>query len=194
MKLSELLTYYRHRDNLSLENVGDYAGVSKSTVKRWESGESSNVSQARLDKLSELFGIDVNACLQGNVKPILGYVKAGYDLFANENLLGYEEVTGKEAAQGDYYLRVQGDSMTGSRIYDGDLVYVKSCSNVESGAIAVVLLEYNEVTIKKILKKENTVILMATNPTVEPRVFTRQEIEEGQMQIIGKVLHSKIRF
>ena len=84
--------------------------------------------------------------------------------------------------------------MTGSRIYDGDLVYVKSCSNVESGAIAVVLLEYNEVTIKKILKKENTVILMATNPTVEPRVFTRQEIEEGQMQIIGKVLHSKIRF
>ena len=53
MKLSELLTYYRHRDNLSLESVGDYAGVSKSTVKRWESGESSNVSQARLDKLSE---------------------------------------------------------------------------------------------------------------------------------------------
>lgn len=38
MKLSELLTYYRHRDNLSLESVGDYAGVSKSTVKRWESG------------------------------------------------------------------------------------------------------------------------------------------------------------
>ena len=120
MKLSELLTYYRHRDSLSLESVGDFVGVSKSTVKRWESGESSNVPQARLDRLSELFGIDVPACLQGHVKPILGYVKAGYDLFANENLLGYEEVSAREAAQGDYYLRVQGDSMTGSRIYDGD--------------------------------------------------------------------------
>lgn len=194
MKLSELLTYYRHRDALSLESVGDFVGVSKSTVKRWESGESSNVPQARLDRLSELFGIDVQACLQGHVKPILGYVKAGYDLFANENLLGYEEVSAREAAQGDYYLRVQGDSMTGSRIYDGDLVYVKSCSDVENGDIAVVLLNQNEVTIKKILKKEHTVILMATNPTVEPRVFTQQEIEEGQMKIIGRVLHSKIRF
>lgn len=38
MKLSELLTYYRHRDSLSLESVGDFVGVSKSTVKRWESG------------------------------------------------------------------------------------------------------------------------------------------------------------
>ena len=98
MKLSDLLTYYRHRDSLSLESVGDFVGVSKSTVKRWESGESSNVPQARLDRLSELFGIDVPACLQGHVKPILGYVKAGYDLFANENLLGYEEVSAREAA------------------------------------------------------------------------------------------------
>ena len=110
-------------------------------------------------------------------QPILGYVKAGYDLFANENLLGYEEVSAREAAQGDYYLRVQGDSMTGSRIYDGDLVYVKSCSDVENGDIAVVLLNHSEVTIKKILKKEHTVILMATNPVVEPRVFTQEEIE-----------------
>ena len=56
--------------------------------------------------------------------------------------------------------------MTGSRIYDGDLVYVKSCSDVENGDIAVVLLNHSEVTIKKILKKEHTVILMATNPVV----------------------------
>ena len=56
------------------------------------------------------------------------------------------------------------------------------------------MLNQNEVTIKKILKKEHTVILMATNPIVEPRVFTQQEIEEGQMKIIGRVLHSKIRF
>ena len=194
MKLSELLTYYRHRDSLSLESVGDFVGVSKSTVKRWESGESSNVPQARLDRLSELFGIDVPACLQGHFKPFLGYVKAGYALFANENLLGYEEGSAREAAHGDYYRRVQGDSMTGTRIYDGDLVYVKSCSDVENGDIAVVLLNHSEVTIKKILKKEHTVILMATNPVVEPRVFTQEEIEEGQLKIIGKVLHSKIRF
>lgn len=110
MKLSELIAYYRKLNNLSLEAIGDYVGVAKSTVKRWESGESKNIPEAKLEKLSELFEIDVPTFLNGQVKPILGYVKAGYDMFASENLLGYEEVTKKEAAQGDYYLKVQGDS------------------------------------------------------------------------------------
>ena len=194
MELSELLRYYRSLHNLSLEAVGDYVGVAKSTVKRWESGESRNVPEAKLEKLSELFGIDVMTYLNGQVKPILGYVKAGYDLFASENLLGYEEVTRKEALQGDYYLKVQGDSMIGSRIYDGDLVYVKSCQDVESGDIAVVMLQHSEVTIKKILKKEDALILVATNPAYEPRIFSKEEVEAGEVMIIGKVLHSKISF
>lgn len=194
MKLSELIRYYRSINGLSLEAIGDYVGVAKSTVKRWESGESKNIPEAKIEKLSELFEINVTAFLHGQVKPILGYVKAGYDLFANENLLGYEEVTMKEAKQGDYYLKVQGDSMSGSRIYDGDLVYVKSCTDVSSGDIAVVLLDQSEVTIKKIIKKEQSIILMATNPSYEPRIYTKEEVERGSLQIIGKVLHSKIQF
>lgn len=171
MKLSELIAYYRKLNNLSLEAIGDYVGVAKSTVKRWESGESKNIPEAKLEKLSELFEIDVPTFLNGQVKPILGYVKAGYDMFASENLLGYEEVTKKEAAQGDYYLKVQGDSMNGSRIHDGDLVYVKTCSDVENGDIAVVIIDQSEVTIKKILKQEHALVLMATNPAYEPRLL-----------------------
>lgn len=194
MKLCELITYYRSVNGLSLEAVGDYVGVAKSTIKRWESGESKNIPQAKLEKLSQLFDIDVNTFLNGQVKPILGYVKAGYDLFAQENLLGYEEVTKKEAAQGDYYLKVQGDSMIGSRISDGDLVYVKSCKDVENGDIGVVLIDDQEVTIKKVIKKEHSLILMATNPAYEPRIFSEEEILTRRVQIIGKVLHSKIQF
>lgn len=194
MTLSELIRYYRANEHLSLEAIGDYVGVAKSTVKRWESGESKNVPQAKLEKLSELFSINVEAYLNGQVKPILGYVKAGYDLFAQENLLGYEEVTKKEARQGDYYLKVQGDSMNGSRIFDGDLVYVKSCNDVESGDIAVVLLEQQEVTIKKVIKKADSLLLVASNPAYEPRLFHFEDVEKGHIQIIGKVLHSKIQF
>ena len=194
MKLSELIAYYRKLNNLSLEAIGDYVGVAKSTVKRWESGESKNIPEAKLEKLSELFEIDVPTFLNGQVKPILGYVKAGYDMFASENLLGYEEVTKKEAAQGDYYLKVQGDSMNGSRIHDGDLVYVKTCSDVENGDIAVVIIDQSEVTIKKILKQEHVLVLMATNPAYEPRFFDENDIRNKRVQIIGKVLHSKIQF
>lgn len=194
MKLSELITYYRARNGMSLEAIGDYVGVAKSTVKRWESGESKNIPEAKLEKLSELFDIDVITFLNGQVKPILGYVKAGYDLFASENLLGYEEVTKKEATQGDYYLKVQGNSMSGSRIHDGDLVYVKRCHDVENGDIAVILLDQNEVTIKKVLKQEHSLVLVATNPDYEPRIFNEEDIRNHRVQIIGRVLHSKIQF
>lgn len=194
MNLSQLIHYYRTTLNMSLEAVGDYVGVAKSTVKRWESGESKNIPQIKLDKLSELFGICISSCLHDQIKPILGYVKAGYDLFADENLLGYEEVTNKEATQGDYYLRVQGDSMSGSRIFDGDLVYVKTVHDVDSGDIAVILVDQQEVTIKKVIKKENSFILLATNPNYEPRIYSKQDIQMGKVQILGKVLHSKIQF
>lgn len=194
MQLHELLTYYRNKTNMSLEAIGDYVGVSKSTIKRWADGESKHIPDNKLDKLSTLFGIDVHAYLQNQVKPILGYVKAGYDLFAEENLLGYEEVSKKEVSLGDYYLKVQGDSMIGSRISDGDLVYVKSCNDVDNGEIGVVLLENNEVTIKKIIKKEDTIVLMATNPNYEPKIFTKEDYINKKLQIIGKVVHVKVYF
>lgn len=194
MQLSELIRYYRSKHGWSLEWIGDHVGVSKSTIKRWEDGESKNVPDTKLQKLSELFEIDVHAYLQGQMKPILGYVKAGYDLFAQEHLLGYEEVSISEARQGDYYLKVQGNSMSGSRIYDGDLVYVKQCQQVENGDIAVVLLDQSEVTIKKVLLKEDTLILIATNPVYDPKFYSMLDIEEHHVQIIGKVIHVKVYF
>ena len=84
--------------------------------------------------------------------------------------------------------------MIGSRIYDGDLVYVQSCSDVDSGDIGVVLLDQSEVTIKKVIKNDHSIILMATNPKYEPKIYEYDELEKGALQIIGRVLHSKIQF
>lgn len=192
MELKDIMQYYRKKNGWSLETIGDYVGVSKSTIKRWEDGESKHIPETKLAKLSELFGINVSAYMNGCIKPILGYVKAGYDLYAEENLLGYEEVSKADANLGDYYLKVQGDSMNGSKINDGDLVYVKSCQDVNSGEIAVVLIDGQEVTIKKVVKKKDTVILMASNPDYEPRIFIKDEIK--RLTIIGKILHVKVYF
>ena len=74
-------------------------------------------------------------------KPILGTAKAGYGLFAEENILGYEEVSEKDNHHGDYFLKVTGDSMSGAKIHDGDLVYVKQCSDVNSGYSRYLIVE-----------------------------------------------------
>ena len=90
------------------------------------------------------------------------------------------------AKKGDYFLRIQGDSMEGSHIYDGDLVYVQKCDVVEDGKIAVVLIG-DEATVKKVRYKKNLMILEASNPKYEPKYFTPQEIEEIPVRILGRV-------
>lgn len=110
-------------------------------------------------------------------RPILGEVKAGYNLFVEQNIIGYEAVSIEDVHKGDYFLQVAGYSMTGSRIYDGDLIYVKQCSDVENGQIAIVLID-NEVTVKKIKKDIQGIQLIATNPSYETRYYHYDELNE----------------
>ena len=121
-----------------------------------------------------------------NIKPILGQVKAGYDLWADQNIEGYIELGQVDAKRGDYFLRVVGDSMEGCHIFDGDLVFIKQCNEVMSGQIAVVMVG-EEATIKKVYYKNDLMILEAANPRYESKFFTLQEVEELPVKVIGLV-------
>ncbi len=195
MTLQELISIFRERENLSLEEVGEAAGVSKSTVSRWESGIIKKISLEKQQRLSHLFGINVPDYLDHHFfKPVIGVVKAGYDLLADQAIDGYEEVSKREYDRGDYFLRVTGDSMTGSRIYDGDLIYVKKTQAVTSGDIAVVLINGAEVTVKRVILKDDLLILEATNPDYPTRYYNAEEVSTIPIQIIGKVLNVRVDF
>lgn len=195
---TEILRQRKEQLGLTVEDLMREVGVSRATLFRWLAGTTTRIPASKLEKLAAVLQTSVDH-LNGKdvasiMKPILGTVKAGYDLFAEENILGYEEVSEKESQQGDYYLRVQGDSMTGSRIYDNDLLYIKSCDYVESGQIAIVVIAHQEVTVKKVIWKQEMMILEATNPNYENRYYTREEVSELPVQIIGRVVFNKINF
>lgn len=195
MTLSELIMIFRTRDDLSLEAVGDAAGVSKSTVSRWESGIIKKISLEKQARLSDLFDIDVPEYLDHHFfKPVLGVVKAGYDLMADQNLIGYEEVSKREYDRGDYFLQVKGDSMTGSRIFEGDLIYVQRSATLNSGDIGVVLINGDEATVKRVVMKDDLLILESTNPDYETRYFNEDEVRDLPVQILGKVLNVRVQF
>ncbi|MDO5812119.1 MAG: S24 family peptidase [Bacillota bacterium] len=120
-------------------------------------------------------------------KAIVDMLKAGYDLWTNQDIEGYLEVGKSDAERGDYFLRVVGDSMVGSHIYEDDLVFVQQCNSVNSGDIAIVMID-EEVTIKKVYFKNDNLILVASNFKYEDRYFDQEEIERQNIQIIGKVL------
>lgn len=204
MQLNEYIRIKRKELKLTIEDVANFVGVSMPTVTRWESGEIKNIKNDKISKLATvleidplvLIGWDDEAEVQESkkMKPILGFVKAGYDLIANEQLLGYEEVTTAEMNKGDFFLQVKGDSMIGSHIFDGSKVYVKSQPDVPSGDIAVVLIDGEEATIKRVIKEKNLLILEATNPDYENRYFTAQEVKELPVTIIGRVVSCKNEF
>ena len=188
MILKELLVQYEIQNNLSHAEVAEEEGVSLSTYYRWISGESTKLKKTTIQKLSKVLDCDIEEVIEetNRIKPILGNVKAGYDLWADQDIEGYIELGQADAQKGDYFLRVVGDSMEGAHIYDGDLVYVQSCSTVESGRIAVVMIG-DEATIKKVYYKNDLMILEAANPKYESKFFTMQEVEEMPIRVIGLV-------
>lgn len=75
------------------------------------------------------------------------------------------------------------------RISSGDLALVHSQPDVESGDLAVVLVDGEEGTLKKVLKKEGAVILQPFNPAYQTQVFIGGEID--RLTIVGKVVETK---
>ncbi len=193
MTLQELIGIFRDKHKLSLSEIADYVGVNTSTVSRWENGLVKNISPSKQEALSELFGIDVPDYLAHHFfKPVVGIVKAGYDYFANQDIESYEPVSKVDYDRGDYFLRIKGDSMIGSRIYENDLILVQKTNDVDSGELAVVIINGDEATVKRVIKKENMLILEASNPNYETRYFTPEEVESLPVQIIGKVLNVRM--
>lgn len=195
MNLKEILNEYKRQNNVTNAYIAEQIGVSKSTVSRWIAGTIKKVQPEYQEKLAHLLGLNPDDFTQiakyKYEKPILGDVKAGYGLWAEQNIQGYEQVNEKEYSQGDYFLRVRGNSMDGARIHDGDLLYVKKASDVSSGTIAVVLIENEEVTVKRVIKKNGLLILEAANANVETRYFSEKEVEGLPVQIIGKAIYAK---
>jgi repressor LexA len=197
MELKEMIRAYKNKTGDTDAAIARRIGVDRSTVSRWSKGEVRRVSPEVMTRLSHMLGYNVEPLLKGmdiSVHlPILGYVKAGYDLFAQENYLGEEESTLNEMKTGDYYLQVTGNSMSGVGIMDHSLVLVQRTDHLESGEIGVVMIG-DEVTVKRVILKKGMLVLEAANPDVENRYFTSKEVKELPVQIIGRVLSCKTYF
>ncbi|WP_180953714.1 helix-turn-helix domain-containing protein [Bacillus sp. T33-2] len=118
--------------------------------------------------------------------PVLGSIAAGQPILAEEHIEEWTEIPNMWNLKfGEaIVLKVKGDSMIGSRIYDGDKVVVKLQQEVENGEIAVVNVNGNEATLKRVKKTENgQVILYPDNPRYEPTFVSHENA-----RIIGKVI------
>ena len=121
--------------------------------------------------------------------PVLGRVVAGIPLEAVEEILDYEEITPELAATGEFFaLKIRGHSME-PRMMEGDVVIVRRQDDVDSGDVAIVLVNGDEATVKRVKKQPEGITLIATNTSVyEPHFYSNKEIADLPVRILGRVV------
>lgn len=204
MKFKNNLRALRKANNLTQDDLAHKLGYkSFTTVQKWEDG-TAYPKMENLMLMADMFGISIDRLLDGDLSkevtkmvpiPIIGIVRTGPGIYAEQDFFGYEYCVDKDSKGAEYfYLKITGDSMINARILDGDIVYVRRQSNVENNDLAIVLLENNEVTLKRIVFENDGMTLKPANDTYKSMHFSYQEMQEKGIQIIGKVIHNKILF
>jgi repressor LexA len=113
--------------------------------------------------------------------PIVGQVAAGQPVLADENIEEYvpvPQIAGGD--EGEFVLRVKGDSMVGAGIFEGDYVVVRPQETATDGEIVVALVE-DEATVKRFFKEEDHVRLQPENDTLAP-------IRSRDVKLLGRVV------
>lgn len=183
-------------------------GIQPSILTDLKMGRQKSLSAVNAEKIANYFGVSVGYLL-GNEKkplgdtegitnakkiPVLGNVAAGLPISAVENILDYEEISEDMARTGEFFgLRIKGNSME-PRIKEGDVVIVKQQDDVESGQVAIVLINGDDATCKKFVKHDNGISLVSYNPLHPPMFFTPEEIETKPIRVIGRVVELRGKF
>lgn len=206
MDIGERIKMLRTQQGLTLEEVGTRVGVGKSTVRKWESGQIANMRHDKIALLAKALNVtptylmgwkegaaparptlpDAIPYTPAPLVRVAGAVRCGPGGLAIEEDLGYERADVPNAK--DYiYLRATGDSMA-PQICEGDLALVHLQPDVESGDLAVVVIDGEEGMLKRVIKREGALILQSFNASVEPRIVVGEALND--VAIVGKVVQT----
>lgn len=207
--LAKNIRHYMELNNKSRNDMCEALGVKYTTLTDWVNGK----TYPRIDKIelmANYFGIKKSDLVEDRKKlppdaipfvprptisiPIVGVVNCGMPLLAEDNIEGYHETPADDITTGETYfwLRAKGDSMANIGIHEGDLLLIRQQNDVDSGDIAVVSINGNDATLKRVIKKQNAIVLQPENPAYEMKIFVGKEMEE--VHIRGRLMKLEKRF
>ncbi|MFM1572605.1 helix-turn-helix domain-containing protein [Helcococcus ovis] len=190
------LKYYMDKNNLDRNKLCEDLDLKYMTLSDWINAK----TYPRIDKielLADYFKINKSDLIEDKTTPplpkefipltkikkipILGYAPCGSFSWAEEDFQGY--FVADELIKADYCLVAKGDSMIDADINDGDIVFMKHTQEVENGRIAVVRID-DTVTLKKVIKLSDKVILQPYNNEYEPIILQ----DEPKASIVGEMV------
>lgn len=123
--------------------------------------------------------------------PLLGKIAAGTPIEAIQHEGDTFEVPASLLGSGEHYaLRVEGDSMINAGIHDDDIVVIRRTSQAPDGRIVVALVDGQEVTLKRLYRREGKIILEPENDAYKPRVLTPDRVQiQGELSSLIRTYH-----
>lgn len=205
-----MLTLKRLREEkeMTQAELGKALEISPSAIGMYEQGRRTP-DIPTLKKIASYFNVSLDYLLgnspakaaqqqsagRGVRIPVLGRVVAGIPLDAIEEIIDYEEIPKSMAATGEFFaLQVKGDSMLPT-LKNGDVVIVKKQPTVDSGDIAIILVNGNEATVKEVKESPGGITLIGHNVAVyTPQFYSNEEIKSLPVQVLGKVVEMRRKF
>ena len=190
----EMIKYYRKKLGLTQEELGNYVGVQKSAIAKYENGRIENLKRTTIEKLSELFGILPSELLgisatnnvMSNTTNVIGVVPAGTPIEAIEDIIGEIEYPSRFANKEVFALQIKGDSMN-KILPDGCIGLFEKTSTLENGEIGAIMVNGDDATVKKFYRLTDSYVLepVSFNPEQHPLI-----IKDGSVpvSVIGKLI------
>ena len=205
MTIGEIIKHYRTANDLSMDNFGKLASLSKAYISILERGSNPRnnkpvipsidtlraIAQAMNMDLNELINLlDDNQKIKLSeneipegfspppemvLKPLVGKIACGTPILAEQNI---DYINVPKDVKCDFLLTCDGDSMIDAGIRSGDVVYLIKQPDIDyNGQIAAVRVD-GEATLKKVFKYQDKVVLQPANANYEPLVYIKEEIND----------------
>ncbi|ATW25505.1 helix-turn-helix domain-containing protein [Candidatus Formimonas warabiya] len=202
-QFGDLIKQARLKEDLSLRDLaGLCTGISFSYINKLEKGLYEPSRQVVLE-LAKALGLSPDKVLitagyaadrimeaQTNIYqpagamaqiPVLGVIRMGQSLYAEENLIGYEWIPEREIQGGEFFFfQVKGDAME-PQIPEGSRVLIRKQEDIKSGEMGLVFPGEGEAVLRKVIYGEDYLVLQSLNPKYPLLVC-----KAGQIGIIGR--------
>jgi repressor LexA len=178
----------RHGYPPTVRDIGKAVGLASSSTVHQHLGNLERIgllkrdpSKPRAIELLDRAAQELRRVVRPEGLPLLGVVAAGRPILAEENIEEYVSVPAAAGgSDGEYLLRVRGESMKNVGIIEGDLVVVRPQDSADDGDIVVALVG-EEATVKRYFRERDHVRLQPENDDMEP-------IRSREVHVLGKVV------
>lgn len=203
MELKDILLKLKTENGFTTEQLSLRSGVPKGTLNKLLNGQTPNPRGETLQKLAAALNCPADLFYSRNEHalymhllrnaedilpppkhpvPLRGETAAGEPRLMEEQ---FEFILCDDSLRGDFALKIHGDSMTGARLMDGDIVFIREQDDVDDGEIAAVILD-DRITLKRVYHIKNGVQLLSMNEKHPPMIFTFDEV--NVIKIVGKAI------